>query len=74
MSVTLGCICLYIRVCSLERTSTRRIFIWKFILCDLLLFTGIVLLKQVAEVLVNPFGEDDDDFEMNWVIDRNLQV
>jgi Bestrophin, RFP-TM, chloride channel len=30
--------------------------------------------RQVAEMLMNPFGEDDDDFEINSLIDSNLEV
>ena len=29
---------------------------------------------KVAEVLINPFGEDDHDFDINWLINRHLQV
>lgn len=29
---------------------------------------------QVGESLINPFGEDDDDFDVNGLIDRHLRV
>lgn len=49
-----------------KKKKTHGELLWFFhILCFVL---------KVAEQLINPFGEDDDDFETNWLIDRNFQV
>jgi hypothetical protein len=29
---------------------------------------------HVAESLINPFGEDDEDFDINYLINRNVQI
>lgn len=36
-------------------------------------FTTEVTLFKVAEALLNPYGEDDEDFDTNWMVDRHLQ-
>lgn len=37
-------------------------------------FTFHVGWVKVAEVLINPFGEDDDDFDVDRMVDRNLKA
>ena len=40
-------------------------------LIELVCYMGWI---KVAETLLNPFGDDDEDFNVNYLIDRNLQV
>ena len=43
-------------------------------LFTLLQFICFVGWLKVAEVLINPMGEDDEDFDLNYILDRNLKV
>jgi hypothetical protein len=37
-------------------------------------FIGYLGWIKVAETLLNPWGDDDEDFQINYLIDRNFQV
>ncbi|KAL7080633.1 hypothetical protein ACQ4LE_000894, partial [Meloidogyne hapla] len=54
-----------------RKDKTIDLFIPLMSIMQFLFYMGWI---KVAEVLLNPLGEDDDDFETNWIIDRNLQV
>lgn len=42
-----------------------------FAIYEFILFVGWL---KVAQVMLNPFGMDEDDFEMNMLIERNLMI
>ena len=42
-----------------------------FTVLQFFFFMGLL---KVAEQLINPFGDDDEDFELNWLIDRHVKV
>ena len=50
---------------------TPDIYIPFFTLVEIVSYVGWI---KVAQTLLNPFGEDEQDFQVNYIIDRNLQV
>ena len=50
---------------------TPDIYIPWFTMVEFISYMGWI---KVAETLLNPFGEDDQDFQINYLIDRNVQV
>ncbi|XP_054274966.1 bestrophin-2 isoform X1 [Macrosteles quadrilineatus] len=58
-----------------ERSPTGNIeFDMYFPIFTVLQFVFYVGWLKVAEVLIGPFGEDDDDIELNWLIDRHIKA
>ena len=38
------------------------------------LYYSCICFLKVAEQLINPFGDDDEDFELNWLVDRHMKA
>ncbi|RWS01540.1 bestrophin-4-like protein, partial [Dinothrombium tinctorium] len=49
----------------------EELYIPIFTSLQLLLYMGLL---KLGEQLINPFGDDDEDFELNWLIDRHMKV
>ena len=50
---------------------TPDMYVPCFTILEFIAFFGWI---KVAESLLNPFGDDDEDFQINYLIDRNMQV
>ena len=53
------------------KPHTPDFYIPYFTLFEIFCYCGWI---KVAETLLNPFGDDDEDFNLSYLIDRNLQV
>ena len=50
---------------------TPDLYLPYFTILEFISYMGWI---KVAETLLNPFGEDDEDFQINYLIDRNVQA
>ena len=53
------------------KRHTPDFYVPFFTIIELLCYLGWM---KVGETLLNPFGDDDMDFHINYLIDRNLEV
>ncbi|XP_074594690.1 uncharacterized protein LOC141850059 isoform X2 [Brevipalpus obovatus] len=59
------------KVFNVEIEHRYEPYIPVFTILQFLLYMGLL---KLGEQLINPFGDDDEDFELNWIIDRHLKV
>ncbi|KAL1115874.1 hypothetical protein AAG570_006163, partial [Ranatra chinensis] len=61
----------YVEKSGKELQMEIDIYLPVFTILQFFFFMGLL---KVAEQLINPFGDDDEDFELNWLIDRHTKV
>lgn len=67
-------ICIVSRQFLISDLKSKSQMDWPIPIMTMLEFIFVLGWMKVAEVLLNPLGEDDDDFEVNWIIDKNISV
>ena len=61
----------YFSISAPYSNHTPDMYVPCFTILEFIAFFGWI---KVAESLLNPFGDDDEDFQINYLIDRNMQV